>query len=257
MIALLGLFEHREVLLQLFLRRPRRAVDALEHFVAMVASPVGAGHLHQLEVLELAGGRHMRPAAQVFECAFAVQRNVFTGGNARNDLGLVVLADVLEMRHGLVARQHAALDLLVLLRELAHLGFDRHQVLGREGPLVGEVVVEAVLDHRADRDLRVGKEILHRIGEQMRRRMANDLESGCVLFGDDRERRVAIDAKARVDHLDRVARADAPGDRSLCETGTDRLRHLGHRHRSGVFAFRAIGQLNRDHGNSRNEKARG
>ncbi|MFM7343634.1 MAG: TGS domain-containing protein, partial [Betaproteobacteria bacterium] len=36
-----------------FLLRPGRAVDALEHLVAAVAAPVGAGHLHQLEDLEL------------------------------------------------------------------------------------------------------------------------------------------------------------------------------------------------------------
>ena len=52
------------------------------------------------------------------------------------------------------------------------------EILGRERALVREVVVEAVLDHRADRDLRVGKELLHRVGEQVRRRMAQHVEAG-------------------------------------------------------------------------------
>ena len=54
---------------------------------------------------------------------------------------------------------------------------DRREVLGRERALVREVVVEAVLDHRADRHLRVGKQLLHRIGEQVRRRVAEDVEA--------------------------------------------------------------------------------
>jgi hypothetical protein len=36
---------------------------------------------------------------------------------------------LLKYATGLVARQHAALDLLVLLRELRHLGLDGRQVL--------------------------------------------------------------------------------------------------------------------------------
>ena len=91
-VALLGLLEHLQVLLQFVLRRPGRAVDALQHLVAVVAAPVGAGHLHQLEVLQPARARHVRAAAQVLERAFAVERHVLAGRDARDDLGLVVLA---------------------------------------------------------------------------------------------------------------------------------------------------------------------
>jgi hypothetical protein len=35
-----------------------------------------------------------------------------------------------------------------------------------------EVVVEAVVDHRADRHLRLGKQLFHCVGEQVRRRVA-------------------------------------------------------------------------------------
>ena len=80
MVALLGLLEHVQVLLQLVLRRPRRAVDALQHLVLRVAAPVRAGDLHQLEVLELARARHVRAAAEVFERALAVERDVLAGG---------------------------------------------------------------------------------------------------------------------------------------------------------------------------------
>ena len=70
-----------------------------------------------------------------------------------------------------------------------HLRLDRREVLGRERPLVREIVVEAVLDHRADRHLRVGKQLLHRVGEQVRGRVAQDLEALGILVGDDGERR--------------------------------------------------------------------
>ena len=65
----------------------------------------------------------------------------------------------------------------VLLRDLGHALLDRRQVLRRERTLVREVVVEAVLDHRADRHLRVGEQLLHRVGQQVRRGVAQDLEA--------------------------------------------------------------------------------
>src|SRR5260221_2503730 len=53
-------------------------------------------------------------SAQILEAAFAVQAHILIGGDAGDDLGLVVLADALEVRNGLVARQHAAHHGLVL-----------------------------------------------------------------------------------------------------------------------------------------------
>ncbi len=53
-VALLGFLEHVQVGVLVFLLRPGRAVDALQHLVLRVAAPVGAGDLHQLEDFELA-----------------------------------------------------------------------------------------------------------------------------------------------------------------------------------------------------------
>ena len=69
-----------------------------------------------------------------------------------------------------------------------HPRFELLEVLGREGPLEGEVVVEAVLDHRADRDLGVGVDRLHGLREQVRGRVAEDLEAVGVLGRDDGDR---------------------------------------------------------------------
>jgi hypothetical protein len=76
-VALLRLLEHVQVGFLVLLLRPRRAVDALEHLVLRVAAPVRARDLHELEDLELARGRHVRPAAQVDEITLAIERDVF------------------------------------------------------------------------------------------------------------------------------------------------------------------------------------
>src|SRR5690606_21265715 len=83
-----GLLQALEVLLQVIRREPRRAVDALEHLALRVASPVRAGRREQLEVLEEAGIRHVRAAAQVQERAVPVDRD---------DLILTELLETLEL----------------------------------------------------------------------------------------------------------------------------------------------------------------
>jgi hypothetical protein len=78
-----------------------------------------------------------------------------------------------------------------------------------------------------------------RMGQQMRCRVADEFDAVGALVGDDRQRRVALDAVRQVDQL----AVNAPAERGLGEAGTDRGRHLAHRHRCGELAFRAIGQL--------------
>ena len=135
-IPLLRLFQHGEVLLQIFFARPCRAVNPLQHLVAVVATPVRAGYLHQLEMLQLARAGYVRAAAQVFKRTLTVQADVLARRNAGNDFGLVVLAHTFEVSDGFIARQNAAQHGLILGRQLCHALFNRSQVLWCEGPVV-------------------------------------------------------------------------------------------------------------------------
>jgi hypothetical protein len=114
----------------------------------------------------------------------SVQRHVLIGRDRGDDLGLVGFADGLEVGHGFVAR-HLAGDRLVLLGQLGHFLFDGHQIFRRERALVGEVVVEAVVDHRADGHLRVREQFLDGIGQQVGGRVTDHLQAFGILVGDD------------------------------------------------------------------------
>ena len=103
-IPLFRLFQHGEMLLQIFFAGPGRTVNPLQHLVAVVAAPVRTCQLHQLEVLELAGAGHVRAAAEVFKRTLTVQADVLARRNAGNDFGLVVFANTLEVSDGLIAR---------------------------------------------------------------------------------------------------------------------------------------------------------
>jgi hypothetical protein len=86
---------------------------------------------------------------------------------------------------------------------------------------VGEVVVEAVLDHRADRHLRLGKQLLHRVGKQVRRRVAQDLQAVGLLLGHDGQCVIGRDAVTQVNQLGLRALAHAAGQRRLGQPGAD------------------------------------
>src|SRR5204863_4976053 len=64
-VARLGLLEAMEMLRQRFLRLPRGAVDALEHRALLVAPPVRARDLRELERAQPLRRRHVRSAAEV------------------------------------------------------------------------------------------------------------------------------------------------------------------------------------------------
>src|SRR5436853_1467728 len=71
-VAPLGFDEPVQMLFECRLRLPRRAVDALEHRALLVAAPVGAGDLRELEDTDPAGRRDMRAATQVDEAHVTV-----------------------------------------------------------------------------------------------------------------------------------------------------------------------------------------
>ena len=119
------------------------------------------------------------PRQRSVKSPLRVQRDRALGGV--DELDLVRLALGLEPRAGLVGRDLLALPRAALGELALHLGLDRLEVgvvdRGREV----EVVVEAVLDRRADRDLHARVETAHRLGEQVRGRVAEDGERVGIL----------------------------------------------------------------------------
>src|SRR5439155_12992468 len=63
-----------QILIERFLGRPDRPVDALEHVALLIAAPVGTGDRQQLERADPAGRGDVRSLAQVDEVAVLVDR---------------------------------------------------------------------------------------------------------------------------------------------------------------------------------------
>ena len=243
-VALLGLFKLLEMKVELLLLGEGGAVDAGQHRVLGIAAPVGARDLLQFEgVADLAGRGHVRAAAEIEPVALAVNFQAFAGRNGIDQLDLEILALVLEHALGLVARPHLLGEGFVARDDLAHLLLDHRQVFRRERRVAVEVVEEAVVDHRADGDLRAGPQRLHRLRHHMRGIVANELQRPRVLARQELDLGILLDRVGEVGD----GAVERHRDRALGERGRNALGDVETGDALGVLPTCAVGKGQRDH----------
>ena len=109
----------------------------------------------------------MRAGAQVGELALLVEADDRVLGQVVDELHLVGLVALLHELDGLFPGQFEALQLQLLLADLAHLALDLGQDLRGEGDGGVHVVVEALGDGRADGQLHVGVQALDGLSQDV------------------------------------------------------------------------------------------
>ena len=119
-VALLGLLEELQVVVELLRRGPGRAVDACELGLLLVAAPVRAGDPQQLERLDVARRRHVRASAEVEEVARVVHADIVALDLVGDELKLVVLAAPRKLGIRLGASQRLLHERASFLRDAAH-----------------------------------------------------------------------------------------------------------------------------------------
>mmetsp|Transcript_75896 Transcript_75896/g.164253 ORF Transcript_75896/g.164253 Transcript_75896/m.164253 type:complete len:846 (+) Transcript_75896:181-2718(+) len=173
-VALRGLLEELLVLLHQLVGGEGDAVESLQRVEALVAEPVGSGVLGDLERLRLARVGQMGSAAEVDEVAAAVA--------ARHRVVRHLVGDELHLEgvpaeelQGLLLREDAALEGLLLLADVGGVLLDGLEVVILELPLAEEaVVIEAVVERGADGQV-AAVLALHRLAEDVRARVPEDV----------------------------------------------------------------------------------
>ena len=201
MVAPLGLLLLVQPGVELGPGREGGAVDPLQLRVARVAAPVGAGQLGELEGADPAGRGPVRTAAEVEPLALVVEADRLAFRDGVEQLELEPLAHPLEAGVRVLAAHLLAAEGPVGLHDLGHPGLDPGQVVRGERLLAVEVVVEAVLDRRADRDLGAGIEVLHRLGHDVGAVVADDRQRLGLVGLDDPDPRIALDRPRQVTQL--------------------------------------------------------
>ena len=177
MVSLFGFGDEPLILGKFVLRLEGDAVDAGEHLVVLVGSPVSAGLRRHLESLQGLGVGDMRAGAHVDVVALLEEADLFV---------LVEVIDVLEFilcvpfRHQslrLFAGQDEGLEREVLLDDLPHLVFDALQVFVRQlGLAQVDVIVEALVGRGSEREVRFRPQMLDGLCHDVGRRVADDFQ---------------------------------------------------------------------------------
>jgi len=98
--------------------------------------------------------------AEVGKLALLIEADGRVLGQVVDELDLERLVLFLHELDGLGARQLKALELELFLADLAHLRLDLAEVLRREGERGEQVIIETVVDARADGELYLGPKAL-------------------------------------------------------------------------------------------------
>src|SRR6516225_3042980 len=176
MIAALRLFEPQEVFIEFFLGCPGGAVDALQLRVSLVAAPIGARHIHQLERLsEMTGRGQMRAGTQIDKAALPVDADLLVLWYLGDVLGLVALADLAEISDRGFPVPDLTGDRFVAAHDLAHPRLDLFKILRCKGLAAGEIVMKTGLRSRAEGDLGLRVQLLDCFSHDMRSVVAQNL----------------------------------------------------------------------------------
>ena len=202
MVALLRLLQLVQIIVEVLLGEERRAVDALELRILLVAQPVRSCNVEQLERLDAAGRRNVWPAAKVGELAGLVNRDLLIGlGELLDEVTLHEVAFRLEALQSFLTRQKLARVRQVLLRQLLHLLLDGFEIFRREGLLAIEVVEESALGRRAMAKLGLGKKFKHCRRHQVRGRVAIDFQRLGIALGKNAQLGIALQRTRKIDQL--------------------------------------------------------
>ena len=123
-------------------------------------------------MFDLSGAEHVRPPAQVDELAVLVKGQGLAFFQIGEDF--LFVGSVGDHLFCFLAHNIDPLELVILLDDPLHLALDLLQVGGRKRLGHVEVVVEAVVNGRADGQLRVWEEAQHGLRQHVRHAVAVD-----------------------------------------------------------------------------------
>ena len=192
-VALLGELVGRDGGIEFGLAGESPSVDARHHHVVGIAPPVRPGDVAQLEGVagDVAGGVHVRPFAHVQKRAVAIEGEALEAvlrHQLRRVFALVRLLHGVQPRIGFGQRNLFPIEALPLLEDALHAPLDIGEVRLGKGFAQDEVVVEAVLDGRAEAERGAWAHLQHRLRQHVRQAVADAVEgialaAQAALFG--------------------------------------------------------------------------
>src|SRR5215469_9067308 len=223
-VAFFGLLDVLKMVVELLLRKERRAINSLQLRILLIPQPIRTRDVEQLESLNLAGRWDMRPAAEIDKFPGTVDRNFFIGlGELLDEMALHEVAFFFKLRQPLVAWQKLARIRDVLLHKLLHLLLDLLKIFRRKWSRAIKVVKESRVRRRSVPQFRLGEEF-ERLG---------------ILLGDESQVGITLQRLREVDQIS-IGLGD---ERGIGQTWADVLGNLKRSRAFGNFFIASVWKL--------------
>src|SRR5580658_6859141 len=142
----------------------------------------------------------MRSAAEVDKLTVAIEAHLSARlSELGHEVCLHEIAVAFEFSESMFARFVFTDKFVVALYDLRHFLFDSGQVFGREGILAIEIVKKAAVRSRAVAELGLGKQFENGCGQNMRGRVAYDLQGIGIVFPNELKLRVFSERRGEID----------------------------------------------------------
>ena len=195
-------FQTQQMRVKRFFICPCGTVNTLQHLVVAVAAPVRACGFHQFKVMTKTHIRHVRSTAHVDVLFMMIQaRLVIMGDIFIKNGNFISLATLHKGFTRFVPADFLLDDVIILLGELMHTFFERVDIFLGQRMIEVDVIIEAVIDNRADSHLGVWPQLLNRMTEQMRAGVTNDFQAVFIFCSNDGEGCIVFDEVAGIDQL--------------------------------------------------------
>jgi len=175
---------------------------------------------------------------QVDEITLTIQSNGFLTRDAVDDFGFIFFAHIPEEFHCFLTVPFFTYDFFIALDDFMHAGFDLFQIIRGESFLSGKVIIETIINGRANGDLSFRIQFLDGFGHNMGRIMAQDFQGCFVTTGDDGHIRISRDFASQIP----LFTIHQNGQSSLGKTWSNIAGQRHTRHRAIERANGTIGQ---------------
>ena len=229
-VALFGFFQELQISFETFLVGKASAVHAGQLVAVLVAVPVGARHGEHLEILELAGRRHVRTGTEIFKVLARFASHVeakravaaFAGECALRVIRLVLVA--LGALQAIGGADFATGKRTVFLDDFLHALFDALEIRLLDRGRCHQIVVETLFDSRTVGELGAREQVADGFGEHVAAAVTQEHQSiRVVVARRDNLDGAALGERAR-EVEDLIAEFDAK--RLACKTFGNALRNF-------------------------------
>ena len=163
-VALRCFFQAQQMGVERLFIRPRGAINTLQHLIVAIAAPVGASGFHQFEMMAETHVRHVRPTAHVDVLFMMIQAGPVIMSNILiKDRHFIGLAALHEGFTRFMPADFFLDDVVVFLGKLVHTFFERIEVFLGQRTIDINIIIEAVIDNRADSHFGVRPQLLNRM----------------------------------------------------------------------------------------------